>query len=188
MQSTNHRPRTTTCTLLAASACLLLLAGAQGQAEARARVGQPAPWFKLEDLRGRSFASARLRGKPAVLVVGRTQKAAPPCKQWVLELIRRYGRALPVYQVIVVDKSWFIPRSLVISKIEGFIPRRLRHRVLLEWYTVFADTWGVPLHDEPTVMILGSDGVLRHKHRGAMTKRALKRVERTLDEVALAAR
>ena len=179
---------TGTRTLIAAAAGLLLLAGWAPPAEARARVGQPAPWFKLEDLKGRGFASARLRGKPVVLVVGRTQKAAPPCKRWMLELLRRHGRALPVYQVIVVDKSWFIPRSLVISKVEGFTPRSQRHRVLLEWYTVFADTWGVPLHDDPTVMVLSADGVLRFWHRGQMNTRALKRLDRVLSRIKVASR
>jgi len=151
-------------------------------------VGQPAPWFNLEDLQGRSFASARLRGKPAVLVIGRTQKAAPPCKAWVLELLRRHGRALPVYQVIVVDKSWFIPRGLVLGKVKGFTPGDLRDRVLLEWYTVFADTWGVPLHDDPTVMVLDAGGVMRFRRRGAMTARALEQLNLVLNRARLATR
>lgn len=158
----------------------LILIAWQHPADARARVGKPAPWFKLEKLSGKSFSRGQLRGRPAVLVVGRTQEAAPLCKKWVLEIIRRQGISLPVYQVIVVDKSWFIPRSFVIDKVKEFTPRRLRHRVLLEWYTVFSDRYGIAKHDDPVVLMLDPGGLVRWRYRGSLTAAAAKRLDRVL--------
>lgn len=159
-----------------AAACLLISAGAHG----RAVVGKPAPWFKLQSLNGRTFTRQQIKGRPALLVVGRTQRAAPPCKKWVLRVIKRRGASLPVYQVIVVDKAWYIPRGAVIKRIKGFSPRRWHHRVLVEWYTVFADTWGVSKHDEPVLFLLDRRGVVRFRHRGPVTTRALSRLEAAL--------
>lgn len=166
--------------MLAAATCLPFAVALQQPAEARARVGKPAPWFELERLSGKSFTRGQLRGRPAVLVVGRTQAAAPPCKKWVLEIIRRHGSSLPVYQVIVVDKSWFVPRSLVLGKVRDFAPRHLHHRVLLEWYTVFADRYGIAKHDDPVVLVLDPSGVVRWRHRGVLTAAAAKRLDRVL--------
>jgi hypothetical protein len=149
-------------------------------ADARGRAGERAPWFKLENIHGHSFSRAQLRGRPAVLVVGRTQKAAPPCKKWVLDIIARQGKELPVYQVIVVDKDWFIPRSLVLSKVKGFAPRHLHHRVLLEWYTVFADAYGIPRHDDPVVLVVGADGTIKWRYRGKPTRAAHRQLESVL--------
>jgi peroxiredoxin len=165
---------------LVAAVCMAAVASWSSPTSAKGRRGERAPWFKLEDIKGNSFSRARLRGRPAVLVVGRTQEAAPPCKKWVLEIIKRQGKRLPVYQVIVVDKDWFIPRSLVISKVKDFTPRNLRHRVLLEWYTVFADAYGVSKHDDPVVFVLGPDGTIRWRHRGRLTRAALAELDRAL--------
>jgi hypothetical protein len=162
---------------------LLVMVGWQQPAAAGARVGKPIPWFKLEDLVGKRFSKGRLRGRPAVLVVGRSQRAAPPCKKWILEIIKRHGMKLPVYQVIVVDKSWFIPRSLVIDKVKEITPRNLRHRILLEWYTVFADTYGIPTHDEPVVLVTGPDSVLRWRHKGPPTRAAIERLTTVLRSI-----
>lgn len=163
--------------LLAAAACLLFAT----TAEARASVGERAPWFRLEGLTGKRVTRAQLRGRPLVLVVGRTQRAAPPCKRWMLGIIGRHGPRLQAFQVIVVDKSWYIPRSLVLGKIRGFIPARLRHRVLLEWYTVFADHYGVPKHDDPVVFVINAGGEVRWRHRGAPSAAAFGRLGRVLD-------
>lgn len=158
----------------------------QSSADARARVGKKVPWFELQDLRGKSFSRRRLRGRPAVLVVGRTKKAAPPCKKWVLEIIARQGLKLPVYQVIVVDKAWYIPKSIVISKVKDFSPAKLRHRVLLEWYTVFAEAYGIKKHDDPVVLVIDAAGVLRWRHRGRLSRSAFERFERKLTSVIAA--
>lgn len=145
-------------------------------AVARATVGRRAPWFRLETLEGKTLSSRELLGRPAVLVVGRTQKAAPPCKKWALTLIKRYGDKVPVYQVIVVEKPWYMPRSLVLRKVRGFAPRAHHDRVLLEWYTVFAEAYGVAKHDDPVVLVQDRKGVIRWRRRGPMTRGALSRL------------
>jgi hypothetical protein len=162
-------------TLLWTIVLLFAAVGALRDAEAGAgaKVGHRAPWFSLKTLGGESFSRRKLDGRPALLVVGRTQKAAPPCKRWMLKLLSRLRPAVPTYQVIVVDKAWYIPRGAVISKIEGFTPERWRHRVLVEWYTVFADTWGVARHDDPVVFLLDRRGVVRWRRRGPLTKSGL---------------
>lgn len=131
---------------------------------AAAPLGKPAPGFQLEDLYGRKVASSSLR-RPTVLVVGGTQKAAPPCKEWAVALLKRHGSSLSLYQVIVVDKAWYIPRGAVIGKVKDFVPPALHHRVLLEWYRVFANLYGIPKHDDPVILVIGPDGVLRLQHR-----------------------
>jgi hypothetical protein len=154
-----------------------LLTGALAtNAHARGQVGEKAPWFQLERLTGGSVSSAALRGKPAVLVIGRTQEAAPPCKEWAIAAINRHGARASVHQVIVVEKPWFIPKTLVYGKVKGFVPDHLHGRVLLEWFTVFADAYGIPKNDEPTVLVLDRDSTIRWRHAGKLTPAALARL------------
>jgi len=149
-----------------------------------APLGKPAPGFLLEDLYGRKFSSTWLKGRLTVLVVGGTQKAAPPCKEWALALLKRHGEKLALYQVIVVDKAWYIPRGAVIGKVKDFVPAALHHRVLLEWYRVFADLYGIPKHDDPVIVVIGRDGILRMQHRAHPSEAALKRVSDLLRSLA----
>jgi hypothetical protein len=156
--------------------CLAATLSLPGLAAGRAAVGRQAPWFRLERLKGKTVTSRQLLGRPAVLVVGRTQKAAPPCKEWALALIKRYGKKVPVFQVIVVAKPWYMPRSLVLRKVKGFSPREHHDRVLLEWYQVFAKAYGVAKHDLPVVLVQDRKGVIRLRYKGRMTTEALSRV------------
>jgi hypothetical protein len=172
----------------ARGAALLLAISAWPAATGAAPINKPAPSFLLEDLSGRKFASIRLRGSPAVLVVGGTRKAAPPCKQWVLEIIKRHGLKLPVYQVIVVDKAWYIPKKAVIGSVKDFTPSSLHHRVLLEWYRVFADLYDIPRHDDPVLLVMGPDGVLRLQQRGQMTEAGLQQLAAVLRSTSPAAK
>jgi hypothetical protein len=146
----------------------------------KAELGKAAPFFDLKAYTGERVTQRSLLGKAAVLVVGRTEKAAPPCKEWALRLIKHYGDKAHVYQVIVLKTSWYIPRSLVLKRVRGFIPGDFLGRVLLEWYTVFADTWGVPMHDDPTIFGLDPKGVVRFIRRGRMEKKALSDLLATL--------
>jgi len=155
------RPR-----LLLALLCTLLCLG-PSSARGEPRIGQVAPWFDLETLAGGRVSRRALAGQAVVLVVGRTQKAAPPCKEWVLTLGRRVGA--PVYQVIVIDKPWYLPRGAVLSKIKGFTGGTQSHRVLLEWYAVFAEAYGIPRDDDPRVVVIDGAGVIRQVLRGALT-------------------
>lgn len=166
-------------------ATVALLAGTlTPNAHARGQVGERAPAFQLERLTGGSVSSGALRGKPAVLVIGRTQEAAPPCKEWAIAAIKRHGGRASVHQVIVVEKPWFIPRTLVYGKVKGFVPEHLHGRVLLEWYTVFAEAYAIPKNDEPTVLVLDRDGTIRWRHAGKMTGAALARLGSELDAVS----
>lgn len=164
-------------TAIVVTVAVALLAGASpSSAHARGQVGQKAPWFQLERLTGGSLSSAALKGKPAVLVIGRTQEAAPPCKEWALAAIKGHGARASVHQVIVVEKPWFIPKALVYGKVKGFVPEHLHGRVLLEWFTVFADAYGIPKNDEPTVLVLDRAGTIRWRHAGKLTGAALARL------------
>ncbi len=147
---------------------------------ARGRAGDLAPAFQLEPLNGGAFSSQQLRGKPAILVVGRSRKAAPPCRDWVLGMLARHRLKLPVYQVIVVDKSWYLPRTLVLRMVKEFVPDNLRGRALLEWKTTFADLFGIPKGDEPTLLVLGADSVIRWRHQGPPTASGYQRLAEVL--------
>lgn len=152
-------------------------------APAAPRIGQRAPRFELWTLSGERFSHERLRGQPAVLVVGRTQKAAPPCKKWAVGIIKR-RQSLAVYQVIVVDKPWYIPRSFVLDRVRAFTPRHLHGRVLLEWRTAFAEAFGIDKHDDPVVVVLGPDSVIRWRYRGHLAPSASRRLDGVLEQLA----
>lgn len=133
-----------------------------------AKVGAPAPTFRLPALKGSRVALEGLRRRPIVLIVGRSQKSAPACKKWMVPLVKRFapGKSrVQVYQVVVIDKSWYVPRSLVLGKLRGFVGAGYRDRFLIEWYTVFADSYGIPRHDDPTVLLIDDRGVLRWRKR-----------------------
>lgn len=159
-------------------AAALLAAGSlwPDGASARAVVGKPAPWFKLKSFTGETVTNKDLRGRPAVLVVGMTRRSAPLCKQWILALHRRHRARIHLYQVIVAMNPWYIPRSLVRKKIAGFVPGAHHHRVLVEWYRVFADAYGVPKQDWPVVFLIDAGGIVRHRHRGKVSRAQLARI------------
>lgn len=138
-----------------------------------AKVGGPAPSFRLPALQGSSVTLDKLRGHPIVLIVGRSQKSAPPCKKWMVPLVKRFapGKSrVEVYQVVVIDKSWYVPRSLVLGKLRGFVGAGYRDRFLIEWYTVFSDSYAIPRHDDPTVLLIDDRGVLRWRKRRRYNK------------------
>jgi len=142
--------------------------------------GRRAPWFRLKSITGKTVTNKTIRGRPAIIVVGRSFKSAPPCKKWILELAKLYGAKAAVHQVIVADKPWYIPRSAVLKKIRNFTPPAHRHRVLVEWYKVFAKVWNVPQHDHPTIFVIDAKGVVRLRMRGKMTTASLRRVHRAV--------
>ena len=125
-----------------------------------------------------------LRGKPVVLVAARTRRAAPACKKWMLRLVREHGRAIHLHQVIVLDHPWYIPRSLARKQIRKFVPKQHHWRVLLEWYTVFSDSYNIPKHDLPTLFVLDPAGVLRLRLKGKLSEARLKRVNRVVQRHA----
>ena len=162
------------------------LVEAQGDKAARgkARVGRTAPWFKLKNLTGgRTWTQKNVQGTPTVLVVGRTQEAAPSCKTWMLALLEHQPVSARVLQVIVVKKAWYLPKGLILKKIRGFIPRRHHDKVLLEWYTVFSDVWGIPKVDDPFIYLLDAKGVVRHVYRGKYSKAPMKKLKAALAQL-----
>lgn len=161
--------------IASASAVLMALALLwPGAAAARVKLGQPLPGFQLRAITGQLVSQATLKGRPAVLVVGRTQKAAPPCKRWMVRLLKQYGnKGVQIYQVIVVDKAWYLPRGLVMKRIIKFVGINNVRQVLVEWNTRFADVYGIALHDLPTVIAADPKGVVRWVHKGRLSKQAL---------------
>lgn len=142
-------------------------------AMAQARVGHKAPWFKLQSFTGQTFTNRSILGRPAVLVAGRTRESAPPCKEWMLALLKHGEKRLQILQVIVSDTPWYLPRSLVRKMIKDFTPKGQLHRVLVEWYTVFADVWGIPENDLPTVFVLDGQGIVRWRYMGKISRATL---------------
>ncbi|MCA9665518.1 MAG: hypothetical protein KC503_08015 [Myxococcales bacterium] len=146
-----------------------------------ARVGKRMPWFELPNLKnGRKVGLAQLRGHTTMLVVGRSKRAAPRCRAWGVALHRRFRSWLEVYQVAVIDKPWYMPRALVLRKVRTFSPAGLHHRVLLEWYTVFADSAAIARHDDPVLLLVGPDLIVRWRYRGQLDAAALARAHRVL--------
>lgn len=140
-------------------------------------VGEVAPRFRLETVTGKTISSKTIQGKPTVIVVGRSRKSAPPCKDWVLSVA---NMGVDVYQVVVALKPWFLPRFLVLNEIKDFVPTTYHHRVLVEWRDGFARAYGVPKDDTPTVIVLDSNNVVRFRHRGRLTQRAMEQVKEAL--------
>jgi hypothetical protein len=160
---------------------LLLLAPAVAGAEAQ--VGKVAPWFDLAVLSGGRVSRHSLAGKVAVLVVGRTQPSAPPCKAWTMTLLRRPVPAA-VYQVIVADKPWYAPRSAVLNKVRSFVGPEHNDRILLEWYRAFAEAFGIPRDDDPRIFVLDQQSRIRLLVRGALTSQRLEKVNRTVQSLS----
>lgn len=145
-------------------------------------VGQKAPPFSLETLPGKKVQLAKLRGQKVVLVVGRTQKSAPPCREWMKALIARYPHHKGLLQVVVVDKSWFIPKWLVRKKIKKFVGKQRHDQVLIEWKLGFAKRYGVAKNDIPTVILIDKDGVIRWRFHGRFSKASLAKLAAKVDE------
>lgn len=158
--------------------------GLTSDASAKGAIGHKVPAFSLEQLNGHRVSAANLRGRPAVLVVGSTMGSAVSCKRWTAEVSGRHGAVLALYQVAVIDKPWIVPKSIVISKIRSMTPRSLQRRVLIEWAMKFADALGIPKTDDPVILALDDKGVVRWRHRGAVTPGALAGLAKALDAMA----
>jgi len=143
------------------------------------RAAGHAPWFQLKTIRGRVVTPHTLRGRPAVLVVGLSYRSAPPCKKWVIKLSRR-TRA-QVYQVIVADKPWYIPRFVVMRRIRDFTPAPFHDRVMIEWQRAFADRYRVAESDQPTLFVLDAGGRVLLRLSGNPTEANLQRVQRRVN-------
>ena len=143
-------------------------------AHARAGIGDAAPWFRLQTIAGRTVSRDKLRGRVVALVVGQTYESAPPCKRWVIELSKKTSAT--VYQVIVTDTPWYIPRGIVMRKIKSFTPAQYYDRVLVEWYRVFAKSYQVRKNDHPTVFVIDGRGVIRLRLEGAPDAKRYARV------------
>ena len=156
--------------LLTSLFCIALLWPAVAAAGG-AVVGKPSPIFRLKTFHGKEVTTYSLRGKAAVLVVGRSRKSAPRCKVWMLKVFKTYGdKKIHLYQVIVLDNPWYLPETLVRGKVKDFIPKGHLHRVLLEWKLAFARIFGIPKHDLPTIFVLDKKGVVRWRYKGKLSK------------------
>ncbi len=155
----------------------------------RGHVGAIASAFDLETLDGHSVRSKRLRGHRIVLVVGTTQGSAPRCKRWMEPLLRDYPpkkSPVEVFQVVVVDKAWYLPKSLVRSKLEGFVGKAFHDRFLIEWKTAFGTRYGVPRSSLPVVLLIDKSGVIRWRLRDTYTKARYLTLRRAIDGPAAA--
>ena len=159
---------------------LLVLCATRAQAKVPRNHGAPigalAPLFALDTLDGRRIELKHLRGRALVLVVGLTRGSAPRCRRWMEALVPQAARRFQLYQVVVADKSWYITRSMIRSKLRGFVHPLHHWRVLIEWYTVFARQYGLARHDDPVILVIDARGVLRAKFRRRFSAPALQGV------------
>lgn len=150
-----------------------------------ADVGQISPRFGLAKLKGGSVKRANLRGKTTVLIVGRSPKSAPPCKQWVDSVA---SEGVDVFQVIVTQKPWYLPEFVVRKKIKGLVPRQYHRQILIDWGDGFARAFDIPKDDVPTVLVFDANAVLRLKYRGYHTVATWKRAKEALRDAEFIAR
>jgi hypothetical protein len=140
-------------------------------------VGKRAPDFRLENLKGALISSRTYAGRPMVLVVGTSKLAAESCREWMLTLQKNFKETpAVVFQVIVLNKAWYIPAFAVVNELEGFVPAHGHRLVLLEWKTHFGDIFGIPYDHDTRVIVVEPSGTIRHWYRGAMTDEALSKV------------
>lgn len=144
------------------------------------QVGAPAPLFELETLKGRKVHTRSLKGRPTVMVVARTRAAAEACKGWVDAVREHLAPRVAYFQVIVALKPWYLPEFAVRGKVEQLVPAEYHPQVLIEWRDRFARQFDIPKDRKPTVLVLDSQGILRWKHRGALTPDALARLRAAL--------
>ena len=154
--------------------------------EARATelgVGKKAPPFKLPTLAEGEVDQSSLAGMPYVLVIGTSEKPAPQCKEWMVTLLKNFeGKKTAVYQVVVLNNAWYIPRFLVIDQIKDFVPAFGYPNVLIEWTFQFATDYGIPYDHDIRVLVVDPEGTIRYRHRGNMTDASLVQVINTVDQ------
>lgn len=167
---------------MAVAASVATLASAPAYAELGP--GDMAPAFSLPNLHGKTITSEQLKGRPAVLVVGTSKQAAEECREWMLTLYENFKSSpAAVYQVIVLNKAWYIPNFMVIDQLKDFVPSFGHHLVLLEWKTAFGDAYGIPYDHDPRVIVLDRAGRIRKWFRGGMNDAALADVINLLTEL-----
>src|SRR5687767_1470897 len=148
-------------------------------------VGEAAPPFALPSLLGKEHHSEDFRGKPLILVIGTSTQAAEACREWMLALERNFrGAPVQVYQVIVLDTGWYVPKVMVTNRIKAFVPEHGHELVLLEWKRKFRDDFGIPYDHVPRVVVLDRDGVVQTATKGAMTDTALLQVMSLAESLA----
>ena len=123
---------------------------------------------------GQTYGRGSMRGRRFVLVVGRTRRSAPPCKKWVIALAKANAT---VFQVIVADKPWYLPRGLVLREIRKFTPAAYYANVLVEWYRGFAKSWQIPKDNAPHVIVIDERSRVLARLRGKLTDARLKKVQ-----------
>lgn len=158
-------------TLVVAPLCAI------AEAEKTVRVsprGKKTPDFELTSITGWTISPKALSGKTALLVVGQTEKSAPRCKTWILSLFKELSHTNPeLFQVIIADKPWFYPKSAVIDRVKNFTPDWFHSRVLMEWGRKFAEVFDIPKDDDPRLILVDPEGIVRWTYRGEISPAAL---------------
>lgn len=164
----------TTC-LPSAVALLLVLSpfhAVAGSTQKKGAVGTPAAKFKLDRLTGGQVSSDAYRGKPAVLIVARKLQAAPHCKAWTLQLTERFGRKSHIYNLIVTNNPWYIPKAVVRSKLSDFVPKSHHHLILIDWGIKIEKEYGIVGDGIPTLFVVDGKGKIALRYKGAYNKKA----------------
>ena len=136
---------------------LLLVAGCS--APSVARVGEPAPDFRLENLDGQSISLSDFRGKPILLNFWATW--CPPCVSEMPYIQQVYeewsGKGLVVLAVNIGESS---------PKVKGFLQAHdLSLPVLLDTKENTAEKYNIT--GIPASFFIDSDGIIREKIIGA---------------------
>ena len=143
--------------LLIILTCVLLVTGCSEPSGAR--VGEPAPDFKLQNLDGQYISLSDLRGKPVLINFWATW--CPPCRDEMPYLQKIYeewsGKGLVVLAIDIGESH---------SKVKEFLKtHNLSLPVLLDTKENVGRKYNITAI--PTSFLIDSDGVIREKIIGA---------------------
>ena len=138
-----------------------------------ARVGEPAPGFKLQNLDGQSISLSDLRGKPVMLNFWATW--CPPCRSempYIQEIYEEWsGKGLEVLAINIGESP---------SKVKEFLQSyNLSLPVLLDTKQAAARKYNVP--PIPTTFFIDKDGTIQVKIIGAFPSKAA--IEKNLNKI-----
>ncbi len=140
------------------------------------RPGVAAPAFELPRMtKGKVNSKVAFKDRVGILVIGSTEAAAPACRKWMMSLDEQYKSSSDValFQVAVLNASWFVPHFAVKAKLRDYVPEHGYHKVLLEWGLDFAKRYHIQKTDFPRVVVIDSKGIIRLWLEGPMTKARL---------------
>ena len=153
---------------------VLLLTGCSADSkQLMARVGEPAPDFRLQNLNGQSVTLSELRGKPVLLNFWATW--CPPCRAempYLQEIYEEWtGMGLVLLTINVGESS---------TRVKDFLETyNLSLPVLLDTNRSVANKYNIT--GIPTTFFIDKDGIIQEKVVGSFRNK--EQIERYLDKI-----